>query len=481
MVRDVHSPDYDHRKNDDALYRKTIKHPCVADRGFVAAPLRAEDLEFQNMMLMLDNRELAALIWLGAGTLWALSQKKVRDSFAGVVKAFVRPQIIIPLVAMLAWVGLELWVGARLALWSLELAKGTVLWALGSAGVLLFNCTQMDSTVHFFRQTIGATVGVALFVEFFVNLYAMSLPVELLVQIVAVVLVLMVAVGDQKPEFKSVKKLCELLLMGLGLALFIHSVRQIYANWHQVDARQLLLELALPIWLTGGLIPFLYAFSVVLVYDRAFRLIDWKARDCGSRWRSRLVLLSTLHFRIGAVRTFSMYWCRKLSEAESISAARRVVTEFLDDQKRAKQAQLDEEERLRRYKGSEELDDEGRRLDRREFAATIDALIWLATCQAGWYRRDQRYRDDMLKIVGNDFTRQGLPEEPGIALHVAKDGQSWYAWRRTVTGWCFAIGAAGPPPDRWEYDGPEPPNGFPGIDVVWGNGPLSDHANRNWR
>ena len=28
------------------------------------------------------------------------------------------------------------------------------------------------------------------------------------------------------------------------------------------------------------------------------------------------------------------------------------------------------------------------------------------------------------------------------------------------TGWCFAIGAAGPPPDRWEYDSPEPPGRF---------------------
>ena len=99
----------------------------------------------------------------------------------------------------------------------------------------------------------------------------------------------------------------------------------------------------------------------------------------------------------------------------------------------------------------------------------------------GWYRRDDRYRNDMLKILGDKFIRQGLPQESGITLHVAKNGQSWYAWRRTVTGWCFAIGAAGPPPDEWKYDGPEPPQGFPGKDSVWGNGPFSDQVNCNWR
>ena len=67
-------------------------------------------------------------------------------------------------------------------------------------------------------------------------------------------------------------------------------------------------------------------------------------------------------------------------------------------------------------------------------------------------------------MIGDDFTRQGLPKESGIALRVSKDGQAWYAWRRTVTGWCFAIEAIGQTPNQWEYDGPEPPQGFPGKD-----------------
>ena len=100
----------------------------------------------------------------------------------------------------------------------------------------------------------------------------------------------------------------------------------------------------------------------------------------------------------------------------------------------------------------------------------------------GWHRnRGGRYRDDLLKMIGDDFTRQGLPKESGIALRVSSDGQAWYAWRRTVTGWCFAIGAAGPPPEQWEYDGPEPPHGFPGRDRTWGERPFSDQVNRNWR
>ena len=63
----------------------------------------------------------------------------------------------------------------------------------------------------------------------------------------------------------------------------------------------------------------------------------------------------------------------------------------------------------------------------------------------------------------------GLPEEHGIHLNVSDDGQAWWAWRRTVTGWCFAIGANDAPPDQWLYDGADPPNGFPGEDPAWGD------------
>ena len=423
---------------------------------------------------MLNNRELAALILVSVFVLWAFSQKSVREGWVGVVRAFLDPQILVSLAAMLAWVGLELWVGVRLSLWNPALAKGTILWTLGSAGFLLFNA-QIDSDgdePHFLRRTILATVRLVVFVEFFVNLYVMSLLRELVLQSAVVVLSLMVAAAGQKPEYKPTKAFCEWVLALIGLTLVAFVSRQVYLHRHQLDARELMLDFVLPVWLTVGLVPFLYLFSIYVAYDAVFRPISWQ---------SRLALLSMLHFRTSTVRRFARFWYfkRKLSEAQTFSTARGVVAEFLDDLRRKEQAKLDEEERLRRYSGSQELDDEGRRLDRREFTATMDALRWLATCQMGWHRRCGRYRCDLLNL-DDDFTEYGLPRESGIRLHVAEDGQTGYAWRRTVTGWCFAIGAAGPPPDQWRYDGPGPPKGFPGKASSWGDGPFADQVNRNW-
>ena len=114
-------------------------------------------------------------------------------------------------------------------------------------------------------------------------------------------------------------------------------------------------------------------------------------------------------------------------------------------------------------------DDDGRRLDQREFKETKDALRALATAQMGWYRnRGGRYRPELIEILKPRFEDYGLPPDHGISLWVADDGQSWWAYRRTIAGWCFAVGAAAPPPDQWLYNGAEPPTGPPGEDAAWG-------------
>ena len=135
---------------------------------------------------------------------------------------------------------------------------------LGHASLATTNCTQIDSygdDLHFLRRTILATVGVAAFVEFFVTLYVMSLPGELVYQFVVAALSLMVAMASQKPKYKPVKVFCERVLVLIGLALLAFASRQVYLHWHQLDVREVLLDFALPVWLTVGWVPFLYLYG----------------------------------------------------------------------------------------------------------------------------------------------------------------------------------------------------------------------------
>ena len=431
---------------------------------------------------MLNSREMATLCWLGIAVLWVLYKKEWRRDISRLLKLFMQPPIIISLLAMFAWIGCELCVGNWLSLWSTALAKGTVLWVVGTAIVLFFNCPQVSSDPpHFVKQTMSQVVGVVVFVEFFINLYVMSLPVELVLQPVILILTLCATVGSFKPEHRSAKMLCEGLLAVGGVALFIFVVRRIYVGWSEIDAHALLLDFALPVWLTLGLLPFVYFMSLVAAYDSVFRRINSSTPDGRARWRARAALFTSFHICVRTLNQFHTYWIGRLAAVSTFAEARKVIAEFRQQlQERARTA-ADEQERLRRYAGSDSTDKQGRRLDRREFKETIGALLTIHTCQMGWFRnRGGRYRDDLLQILGDSLTHHGLPRESGVTLRVSEDSQSWYAWRRTMTGWCFAIGAAGAPPDQWKYDGAEPPKGYPGSDQSWGSDPFSDEVNPNW-
>lgn len=251
--------------------------------------------------MMLDNREIAALIWLGLAAAAALSNRSLRQGLGSVFRSLLRLAILLPLVVMVGYVCLEVWIGASLSVWHNDLMKGTLIWTGGSALVLFFNCTKIAESPGFFRETVAGTIGVLVFVEFFMNLFVMSLWLELVLQPVLVGLALLSAVGGLKAENQPVKRLVDGILALVTLLLLAYTGRELYENWGELDEKSLLLQFALPIWLTIGLMPFIYSLSLYIGYDSAFRGINWVTAEPSARWRARFALATS--FTLPRART----------------------------------------------------------------------------------------------------------------------------------------------------------------------------------
>jgi hypothetical protein len=117
-------------------------------------------------------------------------------------------------------------------------------------------------------------------------------------------------------------------------------------------------------------------------------------------------------------------------------------------------------ERDQRYAGSDETDAEGRRLDRRGFVATRDALRKLALSQSAYHR--SRGRFGSIEELRSDVAARTLLEEPEAITVARARRDDWWAWRRSKSGWVFAIGSMSDQPLGWRYyDGPEPPEDGP--------------------
>lgn len=428
----------------------------------------------------MNNRELASAVWIGVLVVSSLVSSRTRSAVLGLVRAALHPKVVLPVLLMLALVLLLVWAAASVGLWVGGLFVPTLAWVVAVGLVLLFNFEHTWKTPRFLRSTASKVLGIGVFIGFFTNLFPLSLLGEMILQPTVVFLTLIALVARRDPAHRPVERLAEVFLVAIGIALITFSAVQLIGQWDTLDLRLLSLEFLLPVWLTAGVLPFVYAMAIYGAYETAFLRINHAVDGRRGRVRAKLAALLTCRLNLRDADALSFYWARQAGETTSLSGARQVLRELRRSRREADHEQEEARVRLVRNAGLQGTGDDGRQLDQREFEETKRGLRWLATCQMGWYRnRGGRYRTDLLDIVG-DFTNYGLPVDHGVELHVAPDGQRWWAGRRTITGWYFAIGAAGPPPDQWEYDDEAPPGGFPGEHPDWGERPFSFEACANW-
>jgi hypothetical protein len=432
---------------------------------------------------LVNSRELATVIWVVLVFVACLLVKPVRASLVKVAQTLAGPPLLETLVVLVMYVVLLAWIGHALGIWTTDLISETVWWFVGTAIVLLFNVTIAVGERGFFLRTLLEVFGFTLLLDFFMNdLFVFALPIELVLLAAITFLGLLTIVAGRDPTTRQVASAtgCLMAFAGLGVAGFV--IFNVVTNWSQVTTREHVLELLLPAWLTVGFLPFVYVISVLVAYESAFTRIKWSLRDRKVLvWKVQLALVSVLGGRARYAGRFTGGWIDDAASAGSFQGMRTVIKEFKRSIERSDRAASEESDRLVRYAGVSGTDSQGLQLDRREFLETRKALRDLATAQMGWYHHPgQRYRADLIDVFVPIFRNIGLPESHGIVMRVARDGQAWYAWRRTVTGWCFAIGASAPPPDQWEFDGPQPPSDFPGTDPAWGSGPFRSEVNANW-
>jgi hypothetical protein len=419
-----------------------------------------------------DNREIASLIILVAIGGLLVANRHTRKAIRGVGKAL-GSKVALPFVGLALWVAALVIAGSQYGLWERALLSETVLWFVTPAVPLL---VALAASRKALRDALIYAVGPAVFLEVFIGLSTFSLAIELLVAGTLTVALPLLVVAEGDAKYAQVRRFLETLVGLIGFALILHVLVSIASDWDGFDKTLALRALALPLWMTAGVLPYAFAVRLWADYDSAFTCVNHETNDRRARGRAKLALFCELGLRSAAGRSFRTYWARQLVEASTLRDTRDVVREHLRDRKQRAADTAEAEARLVRFAGVDGEDEDGRRLDQREFDETKDALHQLAGAQMGWYRNQgRRYRADLLAMLA---PFKGLPEDHGISLSVSADGQSWWAWRRTVTGWCFAIGAAERPPDQWLHDGPEPPTGFPGLDTEWGE--RWGFEARNW-
>ncbi len=434
------------------------------------------------MNLTPNNREWAILIILGVVFVAALLIRPARQGVADVARHFFNWKIFVPFLGLAAWTVLLAWLGSMTPLWDGDLAVDTIIFFFTAAVGLLFKMGEASSHPNFFRRRLVAVLSISLFLEVLLDLFVLSIPAEVVLQVVLGLTVMLAAVAQSDPAHHQVHKLLSGVLGFAGLTLATLAIIQLVTNWSETDKGNLLQEIALPVWMTAGLLPYVYLLGLWSAYELAFMRLGWQSDESATRrtkWERRTAVLFAFNIQARKLGRISGRWEYGVGHADSFEGALEEIRKAraVEDERVAAEAEA--ADRLIRNAGLKGTDDQGRQLDKREFEATRASLRQLLFSQMGWYRNQGgRYRPELLDLLSNDFhSRHGLPADHGVKMKVASDGQSWWAWRRTVTGWCLGVGASDEPPDEWLYDGAEPPTGPPSEDLGWSKHGLNSP---NW-
>ena len=426
---------------------------------------------------MPNSRQWAILIWFVALAAWMLTSKKVRRNLATALRQLATPKLWIPLALMAFYVAGLLVAGWKAGFWTPDLATDTVFWFVGSALVLFFKLNEASGP-GFFRRTALATVEVTVFVEFAMNVSVFSLPVELILQPVLAILFMLGAYTASKPEYEQVKRSIDFVLGFAGFVLVVAVVVLTVGRFDEIDWLTQVLSLALPVWLTLGLFPFIGALSIWSRFDHIYVHVKAEATTWKHTFRGMTVVFLRLGFRPKSSKAFVGYWPRQLAVAENLRVARHVVADFIADQSHRQQEEQERLKRLKLYEGSTAVDEDGRRLDRRGFDETKTSLLTLASLQAGHFRRTGQYAAGLDDLVPNSMAGLIKIDPAQIVVHTNDAGNEY--WMHALTSAIFYFGVAGRRGEQptWLYAGDTKPLG--GIDTGDWRHVVNDPGHIEW-
>lgn len=286
--------------------------------------------------MSLNNREIAILLWILLGLLWALTRKETRRLIGEMARTVFSVKLTLPVLMFAGWVVLLVRFGAFLGLWQSSLLKGTLVWFITAGLVMFGNFQKMSKERDYAWRRCAATLEISTAITFLTGLFAMSLIWELLLVPLLVILGGVLAVSAMQSEYRQVKVLLDKLLIWIGLMLVAFAVGQLIENWGALRWHDLALQFFLPIWLTVLTLPFIYVLSLCTSYSATFRRLRWAQRGQAVDWRikfqQRLAILITLNLKHRAVAKFVGGWGMRLAETRSFGEARQLAKRFLGEQ-----------------------------------------------------------------------------------------------------------------------------------------------------
>lgn len=259
----------------------------------------------------------------------------------GLLRCLAAPKVAGPLILGAAYLAGLVIAGRAADLWDTALVGETVLWFVISATGMMFSLTKLDDDPRFFTHLAVRTLAVSGFVAGVVNLFVFPLWAEL---ILAPILGLLAGVtalaaataGNSDNELAG--RVAGSLLALIGVGFLVYVVVKLASDWSLALGKEVGRDLALPVWLSLGWLPYLFVTALFMVYELAFMRIGFATDDADARRRASRAVLLECRLNVHDVAGLGAPWLGRLVRARSMDSARRLLVNYKRERARGARA-----------------------------------------------------------------------------------------------------------------------------------------------
>lgn len=417
---------------------------------------------------MLNNREIATLIWASAIVLIFVAVPRLRQimgpSVGDVLRSLAHRKVAGVFALFLLWCALWVWLSSLVRLWDVSLIKDTLFVVVGVGFPLLFRSLNEKTGADIARQVRREALSLSAFFAFYLNFSPLPLWGELILLPVVVLLTVVVGLGPHVERSGPLVGCFSVILGLIGVGLIVWATAQTVANWSDLDGWSIARQVALSIWLPVVMFPFLYG---IAFYSATQTLLHrFSVLSKGMPLRAWLGVLVGLRFSVRWAKALNGRY-NSIAESKTFCQALHEMRDFREDIERREALEQQRLDDLKGFAGEPGVDGTGAQLDRREFYGTKQALRWLHVTQVGRFeQRGNQFWDDITEVMLRPVSKYGLPDEHGIVVETTPDKGKWRAWRRMPNGSILGVGSAGRFGEYF-YAGTEVPTSWPGEGGEW--------------
>jgi hypothetical protein len=230
--------------------------------------------QMNEIIQSVSNREWAALLWFVVLLVAINVKADIRRSFFGVLRAFCQPMIVGPLFLAAIYAAGEIFLLWRFDWWSIANLKSTVLWLVTFACVGMFEIVSIKDHKVGLWKIARDIITITVIFLFITELHSFPLVVEIVALPIVTFLVIMNEVAKLKPEHAPVSKFLGTIVGLIGISYFAFSIWTTTAKFAETATWANALEFLIPIALSVGFLPFLYAWRVWVAYNSTFATIS---------------------------------------------------------------------------------------------------------------------------------------------------------------------------------------------------------------